>query len=124
MPSTASASTEGGQPVYYAKLRKEHPDGLRQDSKGLFKVDEIASDSSLEEADRKQRPDGNRPLRKRSASAFTSLLHDPITAVHGLKREQTAIHLPMNTENGKLNPPARVIEDPFNDSTTQVPLSD
>lgn len=135
MPSTP---TGAGQPIRFAHLRREHPDGLRQDSKGLFKVDEIASDSSLEEADRKQRPDGNQPLRKRSASSFTSTphapltvihelnnshfpaaaMHDPKTAIHSLKREQTAFHLPTKAKTGKLNPPAIVIEDPFNDITT------
>ncbi|KAE9992337.1 hypothetical protein EG327_009411 [Venturia inaequalis] len=35
---TPPASTAPRQLFQYAKLRKEHPDGLRQDSKGLFKI--------------------------------------------------------------------------------------
>ncbi|KAE9973590.1 hypothetical protein BLS_003512 [Venturia inaequalis] len=103
---TPPASTAPRQLFQYAKLRKEHPDGLRQDSKGLFKVDDIASDSSLEEPNREQRLDANQPLRKRSASSFTSMSRDPSIAIQPIKRGQTAIHLPTNLDTGKLNPPA------------------
>lgn len=109
---TPPASTAPRQLFQYAKLRKEHPDGLRQDSKGLFKVDDIASDSSLEEPNREQRLDANQPLRKRSASSFTSMSRDPSIAIQPIKRGQTAIHLPTNLDTGKLNPPAIVIEVP------------
>ncbi|QDS69981.1 hypothetical protein FKW77_003052 [Venturia effusa] len=127
-PSTPPATTGAGQPVQFAHLRGEHPEGLRQDSKGLFKVDDIASDSSLEEANRSVRSDGNRPLRKRSASSFTPLSRDQITALNdlegphlsamsmydtrsapqGLRREKTAFHLPTNAEPGKLNTSATI----------------
>ncbi|TID15856.1 hypothetical protein E6O75_ATG08914 [Venturia nashicola] len=122
--STPLASPAPGKPFQFAKLRKEHPDGLRQDSKGLFKVDEIASDSSLDEPDREQRPHAHQPRRKRSASSFTSMSQDHTTTMQPLKRGQTAIHLPTDVKPKKLTLPATVIKVPSKDLTAREMLSD
>jgi hypothetical protein len=61
-----------GKPITYVKLRKEHPDGLRVDRKGLFKVDDIASNSSLEDA-----KDRAKAIASRSGN--TSFFNEPIS---------------------------------------------
>lgn len=116
--STKKDVTGAHQPITFAKLRREHPDGLRIDSKGLFKVDDIASNSSKEDEKERQVMSGNAfaSIRNRSNTA----VHNPATTDHDARE---AIHLSKNADVNKLRIDTTVVivDDriDFNDITTE-----
>jgi hypothetical protein len=114
LPEEEKAPTGIGLPITYAQLRKEHPDGLRLDRKGLFKVDDIASNSSLEDTRERTGTTSSQKTVK-AHSRNTTAVRSPPKAVHS---PITAIHSPI--ENSPPTSPKTIPKAPIQTSNLAV----